>query len=267
MGNKVDIQGVDAEATDSLENEISELLDLSQDVEKAEVNEVDETTSSESKGEAPTGDDVLVEDKEEVANTGEIEDLTPLSVPTDEISNLKAQIEALKGVVSQLSSSKESEKKSPELSMDLDSLIEKVDFDEIMESRDKFMEFFKSAFQIAAQSTSGFVQSVVPDVVTRQVTMQEVRESFYRENSDLNAVRPYVATIASNVAAANPEWGVAEVLTEAAKVARESLGITKITPKAEAREKPPVLPGSKGVRTPAPQKSKLQSEIDELLED
>ena len=247
-----------------MESEINELLDLPQTVEGMEV---EEPASQEPIGEAPIGDGVTVDGEGEVVKKEEPEDLTPLSAPTDEISELKAQIEALKGVVTQLSSPKESEKKSPELSMDLDSLIEKVDFDEIMESREKFMEFFKAAFQIAAQSTSGFVQSVVPDVVTRQVTMQEVRESFYRENSDLNAVRPYVATTASNVAAANPKWGVAEVLTEAAKVARESLGITKVASKVESREKPPVLPGSKGVRTPAPQKSKLQSEIDELLED
>lgn len=263
MGDEAIVQGVDAEATDTLESEINELLDLPQSIDGVEV---EEPTSQEPESKAPIADGVTVEGEGEVVKE-EPEDLTPLSAPPDEISDLKAQIEALKRVVTQLSSPKESEKKSPELSMDLDSLIEKVDFDEIMESREKFMEFFKAAFQIAAQSTSGFVQSVVPDVVTRQVTMQEVRESFYRENSDLNAVRPYVATIASNVAAANPEWGVAEVLTEAAKVARESLGITKIASKIESREKPPVLPGAKGVRTQAPQKSKLQSEIDELLED
>ena len=264
MADEVKVQGVDAEATDTLANEISEMLDIPQDT------IVDEVPSSqeESTDKAPIADGVSVDaEGGEVKKDEVVEDLTPLSQPPDEISELKAQIEALKGVVTQLSTPNEGEKKSPELAMDLDSLIEKVDFDEIMESREKFMEFFKAAFQIAAQSTSGFVQSVVPDVVTRQVTMQEVRESFYRENSDLNAVRPYVATIASNVAAANPEWGVAEVLTEAAKVARESLGITKIASKVESREKPPVLPGSKGVRTPAPQKSKLQSEIDELLED
>ena len=98
--------------------------------------------------------------------------------------------------------------------------------------------------------------------------MAEVRETFYKENADLNAVRPYVAMVASNVAQANPEWGVAEVLAEAAKVARESLGISKIAPtETRPTQKAPVLPGARGVRQQPQQKSDLQKQIDDLLED
>ena len=98
--------------------------------------------------------------------------------------------------------------------------------------------------------------------------MQEIRENFYKENHDLNAVRPYVAMVASNVASANPEMGVAEVLAKAAEVARESLGISKMAPQVlPANVKSPALPGARGVRQQATQKSDLQKQIDELLED
>lgn len=264
MANEANLESVDAAATGTLIDEINELLD-------SPVGGVDEPpTSDEPSLEAPLGDGV-VEGTDEVEvkkDEGIVEDLTPLAQSPSEIDDLKAQIEALKGVVTQLSTPKEGEKKSPELAMDLDSLINGVDFDEIMESREKFMEFFKNAFQIAAQSTTGYVQSVVPDVVTRQVSMAEVRESFYRDNQDLNAVRPYVAMVASNVASANPEMGVAEVLAKAAEVARESLGISKVAPtETRPTQKAPALPGARGVRTAPQQKSKLQSEIDDLLED
>jgi len=263
MANESEIQSVDAAATGTLETEINELLDF------PSIGEVDEpfNTGNQS-GEAPTGDGVTDEGVgEEVV--GEPVDVAPVvEAPSDELSLLKAQIEALKGVVTQLSTPKESEKRVPELAPDLDALMAGVDFDEIMESREKFMGFIKDAFQIMTQSTTGYVQSVVPDVVTRQVTMQEVRENFYRENSDLNAVRPYVAMVASNVAQANPEMGVAEVLTKAAEVARESLGISKVIanePPVQVRA--PALPGARGVRQQATQKSDLQKQIDDLLED
>ena len=266
MANELLVEGVDAAATGTLESEISELLDLPP-LEGGEV--VEPTQTEEPSGEAPTGDGV---------NGGEVDGAVKEAVPVVEVPNepseldaLKAQIESLKGTIAQLATPKEGEgKKAPELAPNLDDLISNTDFDEIMESRDKFMGFIKEAFQIVAQSTTGYVQSVVPEVVTRQVSMAEVRESFYKSNSDLNAVRPYVAMVASNVAQANPEWGVAEVLAEAAKVARESLGISKIAqpgPEADTRGKAPVLPGARGVRQQPQQKSDLQKQIDDLLED
>ena len=267
MADELLVESVDAAATDTLGSEISELLDLPP-LEGGET--VEPTPTEEPSSEAPTGDGV---NEGEVGDVVEGVDTTPTTesqvaeVPS-EIESLKAQIEALKGVVTQLSTPKEGDRKSPELAPNLDDLIANVDFDEIMESRDKFMGFIKDALQIVAQSTTGYVQSVVPEVVTRQVSMAEVRETFYKENADLNAVRPYVAMVASNVAQANPEWGVAEVLAEAAKVARESLGISKITPtETRPTQKAPVLPGARGVRQQPQQKSDLQKQIDDLLED
>ena len=262
MANEPDVQSVDAAATGTLEDQINELLDL-----PLSDGEVEELPGDEPSVKAPIEDGVSEGEGTEEVVGDPIVETPPVETPSDELSLLKAQIEALKGVVTQLSTPKE-EKRAPELAPDLDTLMAGVDFDEIMESREKFMGFIKDAFQIMTQSTTGYVQSVVPDVVTRQVTMQEVRENFYRENSDLNAVRPYVAMVASNVAQANPEMGVAEVLTKAAEVARESLGISKMAPQVPPVEKKsPALPGARGVRQQATQKSDLQKQIDELLED
>ena len=47
-----------------------------------------------------------------------------------------------------------------------------------------------------------------------------------------------------------------------------SLGISKVAPtETRTTQKAPALPGARGVRTAPQQKSKLQSEIDDLLED
>lgn len=263
MADEQNLDGVDAAATGTLIDGINELLD-------SPLGEVESSTIDEPLVEAPSGDGVADgAEGVEVKKEGEVvEDLTNLGQAPSELDSLKAQIEALKGVVTQLSAPKEEAKKELELVPNLDELINGVDFDEIMESKEKFMEFFKKAFQISSQSTTGYIQGMVPDVVTRQVSMAEVRENFYKENTDLNAVRPYVAMVASNVASANPEMGVAEVLAKAAEVARESLGISKVAPtETRPTQKAPALPGARGVRTAPQQKSKLQSEIDDLLED
>lgn len=264
MGYENGVQSIDAGATDTLTAQIDELLDvsstddvsgdLSVDAPSGEAPIVDGVTEGGDQGEIVVPGDVIVETPSNVDNT------------PSEIEQLKAQIESLQGIVTQLSSPKEEVQKH-ELIPDLDTLINGVDFDEIMESKEKFMGFIKDAFQVMTQSTTGYVQNVVPDVVSRQVTMQELRENFYRDNKDLNAVRPYVAMIAGNVAKENPDLGIADVLNKAAEVARESLGIVKVPTKMETSSVTPVLPGSKGVRTPMQQKSKLQSEIDELMED
>lgn len=271
MENESTDKSVDAEAPGTLADEINELMDLPLD------GDVGLSTDGDLTGEAPSGDGVTageVDGEGDVGNVSEgVDTKLPEQVLQDgqvpsELDTLKVQIESLRGLVTQLSAPKEEGKKSPELSLNLDDLINGVDFDDIMESKEKFMEFIKQAFQISTQSTTGYVQNFVPDVVTRHVSMQEVRENFYSTNTDLNAVRPYVAMVASNVAQANPEWGVAEVLEKAAEVARESLGISKVAPSADkSKGKPPVLPGARGVRQTAPQKSSLQNEIDELLED
>jgi len=272
MENESTDRGVDAAATSTLVDEINELMDSPLE------GEVGPSTNDDLTGEAPSGDgvtdgEIAVEgDVGKVSEIGSADTKLPDQVLQDaqvpnELDTLKAQIESLKGLVTQLASPKEGARKSPELSLNLDDLISGVDFDDIMESKEKFMEFIKQAFQISTQSTTGYVQNFVPDVVTRHVSMQEVRENFYSANTDLNAVRPYVAMVASNVAQANPEWGVAEVLVKAAEVARESLGISKTQPSVDkSKGKPPVLPGARGVRQATSQKSDLQQEIDELLE-
>lgn len=267
MSKETGIQGGDAPATGTLESEINELLDLEPQVGEL-AGEGEPSSDAEPEVKPIEGSEPGGEESGEVAGEKVTPEVTPQPESVDEISALKAQIESLTSLVSQLSAQKEPEKK-PELAPDLDGLIESVDFDEIMESKAKFMEFFKGALNAVVQSTQGYVQGVVPQVVTTHVGMQELRENFYKENSDLNAVRPYVAMVASNVASEHPDWEITQVMGEAAKLAREALKIPQVKSGVESASSgpPPVLPGAGGARKAPPQKSKLQSEIDELLED
>lgn len=271
------ILGGDAEATTDLESEIADLLDMEASEEFASEESTPDPNVEGDEGEGegevtptteePEGESPIEGSESEGDVVAKVDPVVP---EVDEVSQLKAQIESLTTLVSQLSEKKEEVKKEDPV-LNLDDLMASMDFDVIMEDKEAFVEFFKNALNTVFTSATSTVQTIVPDAVSRQVSMAEVRENFYSSNPDLNPVRPYVANVASTVAAENPEWGVEEVLKEAANRARTALNIS--SPPSEGRGKvkdrgpAPTLPGAKAVRTAAPQKTKLQEEIDDLLDD
>lgn len=263
MADEIVDQSVEAAATDTLADEIADMMDVEVEVPVEEDPIRQEEVSSESDD---TPVEASAEDEEvvEVVSTPESTENVDLS----ELELLKSQVESLKGIISQLSGSKESDQPKTELKPDLDSLLEKVDFDGIMESKEQFVGFIKDLVTSVAQNTQDYVQGFVPQTITSHMSMQQVREQFYQANPELDPVRPYVANIASTVAAEQPEWGLQEVLTEAAKRAKAALNIREVAqPVKEDRGPAPTLPGSKGGRKPTPQKTALQNELDEFMED
>ena len=266
MADEVVDQSVEAAATDTLADEIADMMDV-------EIgNSIEEIEEPNSQEVPPETNDTTVESsangtQEEVVSIPESTENVESSGPS-ELELLKSQVESLKGIISQLSGPKESDQPKAELKHDLDSLLEKVDFDGIMENKEQFVGFIKDLVTSVAQNTQAYVQGFVPQTITSHMSMQQVREQFYQDNPELNPVRPYVANIASTVAAEQPEWGLQEVLTEAAKRAKAALNIREV-PKTVKEDKgpAPTLPGSKGGRKPTPQKTALQNELDELMED
>lgn len=266
MADEVVDQSVEAAATDTLADEIADMMDVEG---SNSIEEIEEPSSQEV---PPETNDTTVESsadgtQEEVVKIPESTENVESSDPS-ELELLKSQVESLKGIISQLSGPKESDQPKAELKPDLDSLLEKVDFDGIMESKEQFVGFIKDLVTSVAQNTQAYVQGFVPQTITSHMSMQQVREQFYQDNPELNPVRPYVANIASTVAAEQPEWGLQEVLTEAAKRAKAALNIREV-PKTMKEDKgpAPTLPGSKGGRKPTPQKTALQNELDEFMED
>lgn len=199
----------------------------------------------------------------------------PAAVPT-ELDMLKEQVASLQGIISDLSTKvvtpPAETAKEPDLG--IDEILNNVDFDEVMESKEKFVGFLGTLLKAVHTGTLSAVQGVIPGAVDAQVGMAEVRKNFYAANPQLAPVKPYVATVANEVAKANPEWTMQQVLTETAKIAKAALKIPDVAITTEpststpAPKGGPVLPGgTKGSRTPAPAKSALQKQIDEMLED
>ena len=264
MADEIVDQSVEAAATDTLADEIADMMDVEigdsvEEIEEPSTQEVPSESDDTPVEASAEGEEVV----EEVVSTPESTENVDLS----ELELLKSQVESLKGIISQLSGSKESDQPKAELKPDLDSLLEKVDFDGIMESKEQFVGFIKDLVTSVAQNTQAYVQGVVPQTITSHMSMQQVREQFYQDNPELDPVRPYVANIASTMAAEQPEWGLQEVLTEAAKRAKAALNIREVPATVKDKGPSPTLPGSKGGRKPTPQKTALQSELDEFMED
>lgn len=267
MASETNVKTVEAPATGSLADEVAEFL--SDETIAVGVEEPIVESSQETKPDV----EVPVEDSEpegKVEGEPVVEGtvVEPVVEAVSEIDALKGQIDALTKLVNDLSGKDvvEPPKTGPEL--DLDSLIDSVDFDEIMESKEKFMEFFTTALKTVQKSTTDYVSGVVPDVITRQTSMQEVAKAFYDANPELVPVKQYVATIANGIAKENPEWQVQQVLEEAAKVSKMALNIqTVVQPQVKSTKSPTLPGGNRSVRTPPVAKGALQSEIDDLIDD
>lgn len=260
------------EVTTSQESQILDLIDDSIDTTATEPTETPETKSTEVSGETESTKSIETSEPTEPTST-EPTPSPPLVEESPEVTTLKSQIAALTEQINKLSSSQSTPEPVKELDLGLQELIEKMDFDQIMDSKEAFTNFFTAALKAVSQATLGQAQEVVPQVISRQRSMEQVREDFYKSNPELNVVRPYVAQVANTIATAHPDWKVEQVLAEAAKISKTSLGITSVvvppTSTAKTKDsKTPTLPGgSGGTRKPAVQGSKMQSQIDELLDD
>jgi hypothetical protein len=206
--------------------------------------------------------------------------LESASVTKTEIEFLKEQNEKLTKLFAESIASKtESSKITPDIEElpTVDKLLEGVDFDDIMSSKENFSKFLVGLLNSSRQETLKTIQSIIPDAIGAQVdsqmSMKEIANNFYSTHKELSAVKPYVATIANTVAKEHPDWKVGQVLEESAKIARENLGISHInvsdipTPSSTKIKNKPSLPGGTQV-TSRPSGGKKESDaIMDLIED
>ncbi len=114
----------------------------------------------------------------------------------------------------------------------------------------------------------------VPNVVRVQIAQQkrlsDAVDDFYEANEDLIPAKKVVAMFTNEVVSEHPDYQLEDVLKEAAKRARDALGlvqqVTKAAPTNEAGRKPalPKKPSSRA-RDTKPKMTKLEQEIAELL--
>jgi len=270
MSETVDQPTEDAMAPVSMEDQISELLDLGEEIEtpSSEGEEVEEGTEQiESGGETPEGDVTPVEESVQDASEN-VEPVTP-PIETKDISAMEAQIAKLTELVNTLTAPKEAPPpQEPQVEAGLKELFDSLDFDEVMENKEAFTKFMTQALKAASIATAGHLQNVIPSTITAQEEMVKVREQFFDTYKELKPVAGYVAQVANGIAKDHPEWKMPEVLAEAAKVSKVNLGIGDlvVAPPVKPSGKPTLPGGSRTTRTQTAPKSPLQAEIDELLD-
>jgi hypothetical protein len=262
---------------------------VSEEVEKEEDNNIDSDPESDEPVEEPDGQEPT-EEEDDGDDEGEEEDgevTTPVVEPAADdskdavIAGLEAQIAKLTTLVESVVKPSEPEPVKPEPPKveDLEKLFEGLDFDNVVDTREGFVEFMRNAFQALQTGIVSQVNTQIPDVVgsvvTQQTSLKEMVAEFYESNPELASVKAYVGKIADEISAKDPNLSIKEVLDKAAIQAKEGLGIKDAVEKKVATPDPkpakpskPALPGNKsGARKTSAQPSKLQSEIDEILND
>jgi hypothetical protein len=147
-----------------------------------------------------------------------------------------------------------------------------VDFDEFLDTREGFEEGMKDVFarheQIVTQKVLSSIPAVVNNQVRQAVALQSAVNEFYEVNSDLKPVRSTVGAVAEQVANKHPDWPVEKIFSESAAVTRKLLKMPSQGVRNRTRPANPSF--AKKTRTsqrkkPVIQRSKLQSEIDDLI--
>jgi cobalamin biosynthesis protein CobT len=150
-------------------------------------------------------------------------------------------------------------------------LEEDVDFDDVMNDRETFVKTMRGILDryrgLLAQDFTRTIPGVVANQVRQVSVLTNAVNQFYRENEDLLPVRKAVGAVANQVVAEHPDWDLPKIMAESADRTRKILKIKK--PKKLSNVVKPSFAKSKGggkERKPKVKVSKLQSEIDEILD-
>ena len=206
------------------------------------------------------------------------EDPNPVTEVGNELASLRAQNEALLKQLEEVSRRQEiksEEKKSFEFDAEhYAEVFKDLNLDNVIDSEENFKKFllnFASAIhKDVAEKLMPEMPRIATEQVQRQLTIQEIREEFYKQHKVLNPVRSYVAQIANIVAQEDPTKSLMEVLEESAKRAKQALNLTDdIQPmeeKSEKKKTPAFVEGGNAERgKPKVKIDPLQAEISELM--
>ena len=244
--------------------------------------DINEPTEVYEDGDGDDADDVNNDSAVEVsaADAETVGDVTPLT-PEQIIEDLRAEITRLSEArAASLVASVESAGPA-EVNLDTLDVTEGYDFDEVLTDPVVFSKCVKDAVTKVLQAHMDNIQvgaiekmqTVIPNIVASQVTHQQTltqaAERFYNEHQPLAQHKPLVASHVTSVASEHPDWGLEQIMAEAAtrSYAQLRLTATATTVQRDTAQKPGAglrRPGKTGRVSSQSSVNSLQSELDEL---
>jgi len=206
----------------------------------------------------------------------------PVVEPTEPIGNFdyyKAQNEALlkrlEEVESRLAKPVEVVKVVEKPKDEISFLNDDDDIDSILNNKEKLNELavriYRKAIEDSGKHTSENMQNFVPQAVVEHVQkhliLKEGIDSFFKENSDLLAVRKTVGAITNDVVAEHGDWTLSQILDEAGKRSREVTGIKKRNDANINDNRNPAFAGGNGGRKLVNENvSAIEKQISDLID-
>ena len=272
---------------------VAEEFDDATSFEMDTVEEVVEDTATDSSDMNETtevyedGDD---DDADDVNNDSAVEDIAAdaetageVAPPTPEqiIEDLRAEITRLSEARAASPAAYAESAGPAEVNLDTLDVTEGYDFDEVLTDPTVFSKCVKDAVTKVLQAHMDNIQvgaiekmqTVIPNIVASQVTHQQTQtqaaERFYNEHQPLAQHKPLVASHVTSVASEHPDWGLEQIMAEAAarSYAQLRLTATATTVHRDTAQKPGAglrRPGKTGRVSSQPSVNSLQSELDEL---
>lgn len=118
------------------------------------------------------------------------------------------------------------------------------------------------------------VPELTVNYVNRHTTLTKAVDKFYNDNPELTTVKAFVGTVANEVQAEHPEWGVEQIFSETAVRAKKSLNLTTKVIAPQSPTNQPARPafaktsgasGGSGRSVAEPSLKGLAKEIDDML--
>lgn len=241
-----------------------------------------ETTEVYEDGDADD-DDVVVESSASEVVAADAETAGDVAPPTPEqiIEDLRAEITRLSEARAASPAVSVESVDPVEVNIDALDITEGYDFDEVLTDPAVFSKCVKDAVSKVLQAHMDNIQvgaiekmqTVIPNIVASQVTHQQTltqaAERFYNEHQPLAQHKPLVASHVTSVASEHPDWGLEQIMAEAAtrSYAQLRLTATATTVQRDTAQKPGAglrRPGKTGRVSSQPSVNSLQSELDEL---
>lgn len=168
----------------------------------------------------------------------------------------------------------EPEKPEEEKPIEGSTLFGEWKFDDIIENEDSFKKFLGDFANKVRVATKESILKDLPQTVTRltteQIETRKIVTEFYDDNKELQTVKPFVAQVTNQVASEHPDWTLPQVLAETAVRSYAALGLRKKVSEESSgnKHKKPAFVDTTRTRRgdPNPQKSKLEKELEELMD-
>jgi len=163
----------------------------------------------------------------------------------------------------------------------VDDILKDIDMDDLASDKEVFKKVIEDVIVQTTNATSQQILLAIPKIMTNQVQQQQTINTaindFYRENNDLEAVKPTVGAVANQVQAQNPTWTMKEIFDETATRTRKMLGLRKrVVSQEKTPDKGTKTVRKSGLHTKKPGagnrssvskdgRTKLQKEIDDIM--